>query len=533
MSQRAHTALCFNALGDLTRRVVIWLETRLPIEDDYPPAAVANRIGQNLVRLLLNPFLRDSMKRLGAGLGYPPTVDPVLRCAGMRIDTASGATTLTAMMWLKSMGEYWLHWSHIMAAMLRSFMGRRNAPVGPATLVIGVGPENISVEGHDRRFAGFCREGPVTPLAAAKRLVVQLSVKMSSTDPRIEYAHFPMLHLLRDIPRRALAALLVRHIVLAVRFMALTMCYPMLALIGRDIAYHALAGTLNRRGMIENVVITNSNYFQQFLWMTDLPDRRWQLHMVWYSMNHHTMVYREDPVTGIFPSYRYLRADHHWVWTPGQADFLRALDIPGAMHSVGPILWYLPGARTMRDPAVLRVAVFDMLPVNREFERNYGLAYNYYATTTMIAFMRDLVDAVRMVIATHKRPVRLLLKHKRGHSPIHDQEYLIAVEELVRQSGSIDIVPPETNMFDLLAGCDAAVVIPYSSPAYVAAHVRTPALYYDPTESLEPGFEPAPALHFVAGRGALTEALSEVLKPQAPCRADASIGPQSGSVHAF
>lgn len=530
MSQRAHTALCFNALSDLARRVTIWLETRLPVEDGYPPAAVANRIGQNLVRLLLNPFLRDSMRRLEAGLSYPPTVDPVLRCAGIRIDTASGATTLTAMVWLKSMGEYWLHWSHIMAAVLRSFLGRRNTSVGPATLVIGVGPENISVEGHDRRFASFCREGPVTPLAAAKRLVVQSPVKMSSTDPRIEYAHFPMLHLLRDVPWHALAALLVRHIVSAARFMALTMRYPMLALIGRDIAYHALAGTLNRRGMIENVVITNSNYFQQFLWMTDLPNRRWQLHMVWYSMNLHTMVYREDPVSAVLPSFRLFRVDHHWVWTAGQADFLRALDIPGAMHPVGPVLWYLPEVRTTRDPAVLRVAVFDMLPVNREFERSYGLAYNYYATTTMIAFMRDLVDAVRTVIATHKRPVRLLLKHKRGHSPIHDQEYLVAVGELARQSGFIDIVPPEANMFDLLAGCDAAVVIPYSSPAYVAAHVKTPAIYYDPAESLEPRFEPAATLRFVAGRGALTEALLDALKLKTPHCADVPAGPQNGSI---
>lgn len=525
MSPYTHTARCFNALGALMQRVTGWLETRVSFMDDYPPAAIANRLGQNLVERLLNPFLRASMKRLEAGLVWPPSVDPVLWCAGMRIDTANGATILTAVMWLKAVGEYWLHWGHVLMAVFRALFERRGRLAGPATLVFGVGSENFSAEGHDRRFAAFCREGSVAPLATAKRLIVQSLVKTESTDPHIEYVRFPMLHLLSDIPRYALAGLLAQHFVWAARFTALAVRCPVLVLAGRDFAYHALAQALNQYRMIENVVITNSNHSQQFLWMTDLPDRCWQLHVVWYSMNNNTFVYREDPVAGVFPSFRHIHADHHWVWTRGQAAFLRGLDIRGTMHPVGPILWYLPGTGAVHASVALRVAVFDVTPVSREFERDYGLAYNYYETASMIAFIRDLVDAVRTVIAARERPVRLLLKHKRSHSPIHDRAYIRAVEELSRESGLIDIVPPETNIFDLLAGCDAAVVIPYSSPAYVAAHVGIPVIYYDPTGSLEPRFEPAATLRFVAGRGALTTALSEALRIGIPHRADVPVNP--------
>jgi len=68
-------------------------------------------------------------------------------------------------------------------------------------------------------------------------------------------------------------------------------------------------------------------------------------------------------------------------------------------------------------------------------------------------------------------------------------------------------VETETNLYSLIAGAAVVVVIPYSSPAYVAAQLGVPAIYYDPSGEIVPSQEPHPGVQFVAGPEALLAAL--------------------------
>ena len=91
--------------------------------------------------------------------------------------------------------------------------------------------------------------------------------------------------------------------------------------------------------------------------------------------------------------------------------------------------------------------------------------------------------------------IRLVLKSKRTFEPKHDVGYLTYLREL-EDAGRIELLHPRTNIFDLAKKCSALVVLPWTSPGEVGAHVCTPTLYYDPTNSLvEPVFDDE-FLHF-------------------------------------
>jgi polysaccharide biosynthesis PFTS motif protein len=53
-----------------------------------------------------------------------------------------------------------------------------------------------------------------------------------------------------------------------------------------------------------------------------------------------------------------------------------------------------------------------------------------------------------------------------------------------------------------------AVTIPYSSPAYVAAALGIPSIFYDPTGTLVPSYEEVHGLQYAAGISDLRTALN-------------------------
>ena len=108
--------------------------------------------------------------------------------------------------------------------------------------------------------------------------------------------------------------------------------------------------------------------------------------------------------------------------------------------------------------------------------------------------------------------MRLSLKHKRSYYKMtHDPRYIELIGRLSAPDGGIDLIPFQTNMYTLLASSDLAIVVPYSSPAYVASTVGTRAIYFDPTKELAPTFEPAPLVTFASGRAELLRSALEVV----------------------
>jgi polysaccharide biosynthesis PFTS motif protein len=198
----------------------------------------------------------------------------------------------------------------------------------------------------------------------------------------VSYAKYPLRDLLysSQIPFKSRLAALLSHLMLAPRVLLDTVRAPVATIAAPDCAYAALTKHLDRCGLIENIVITNSLYMSQPLWMCALPDRRFRAHMVWYSQNTVPVVYATDNERSNIPNYRHMRLDEHWVWTEQYAKQLRDLGSDATLHTVGPILWYLPEAGSHKG-TVPTVVVFDVSPVTEGFARQIGLVKNYYAAS--------------------------------------------------------------------------------------------------------------------------------------------------------
>ncbi len=513
-----NTSHCYAAFDRRLRAMETWARDFVPGVRGYERKQVASRLLQRFAELAVAAFVRRCADRFAQAGRLPADTDAV-ECDGLLLPV-DGALRLAPRTFVRALAEFLVHWLHALAALLLALSWTPSRAGPRFTLVFGVGVESLTAGGSDARFLDFCRRGPITPLAGAVHLIVQASRPLPSSAPdRLSYARFPLFCALRKVGLPPLSWLraLRDHGGALIDFAVAVWKCPPLALLGRDVAYDAAAATLDRQDMLDALVLTNSNYSSQPLWMRALPGRRFRTHMVWYSQNSAPIVYRDDPSATPLPNFKFIAVDAMWVWTAGFRTFLETLGCRAEYHIVGPVLWHLPPAAAAERRAAgrSRIAVFDVTPITAERERSLGMPDNYFNAANASRFLCDIVDARTRLQSALGRPVDVILKHKRSYNPGHDPAYIALVERLSGQDGKIGIAAPDTNMYELIEGSDAVVVFPYSSPAYVAQAMGVPAIYYDSSGAVAPTFERLPGIAFAADANALYQSLYETLVAKA------------------
>lgn len=503
MPPKFHSARAYVAFDESVRNVETWVYARTPRFREFDARDVAKRLIQRVVEIGLNEFVLACAGRLDAGQEPLPGPRSAYSCGGLVIDGAGGRIRVRAALFLRSAGLFLAHWTHALLVHVAALFRRPALARGPATLVHGVGAAELNHGGSDEEFLAFCKQGPIEPLRSAHRLIVQSIKPISSSSPaECSYHRVPLFALVLENPIGIAEFLrfLLNHMRALLLFAFAVVRLPVVCIVGRDIAYHATAMRLNRQGMIENIIITNSNYSAQPLWMRQYPGRNYATHMVWYSQNSIPFVYAFDPVRTQLPNHRHFAFDATWVWTEGYADYIRSLGIGATIHVVGPILWYLPKP-PLREPNTkeIRVMVFDVTPVRPEVAKRIGLVYNYYSAENVVRFIDDIVTAARNVEPKLGKKVRVFLKHKRSHEPTRDPRYIAAIERLAGTEAALELEPPEANIYSLASGSDLVIAVPYSSPVYVAKCSGVNAMYYDPTVELVAVHEAAADVAFAAG----------------------------------
>ncbi|MGH8616790.1 MAG: polysaccharide biosynthesis PFTS motif protein [Burkholderiales bacterium] len=478
-----------------------------PALGGYSHEVVGLRLMQRIVELAVYPYIQAAAASHARGAALPTPAAGSLKLGGLRF--RDNRVTVTPATWMRGVVDFCIQWIRVIACIAGA--GRDAIPVR-ATLLMGVGLADLTVDGSDARFIDFCRRGPLPPLRDATHLVVESTQRLTSSQPaRVSYARQPLLALLRAHPPRGrdLLQFFGTHLAAAAAFFRHSFFCPLACLLARDLAFHAAAAALNQRGSLEAIVITNSYFQTQPLWMRALAARRFETHMVWYSQNTIPFVFRPDGTRSDLPHYRHMAVDAHWVWTEGYATYVRALDTGAKVHVVGPILWRLPEAAAPAA-STLSIAIFDVTPMHEDIAQKIGLPRNYYATVNMIAFLEQATSACERIATQLGRRVEVVLKHKRTHSDIHDTRYIEFVDRLAT-AGRIRLVSPQANLYSLIAASTAIIVVPYSSPAYVASALGIPAIYLDATDSIEATHEPAPFVDFASGEVVLAEKLSTAL----------------------
>ena len=374
-------------------------------------------------------------------------------------------------------------------------------------------------EGCDSRFVQFCQHGPIKALSSAKHIIVKTKKQPhNSIKSHVIYTSNPLIYLTGNYLQRSLRlSILFRHLLLTpLYYIKALINSPLNVLLSRDLSILPICSFLDKKKLIEAIIITTSSFTSQPLWMKGLTDQKFKLHMIWYSQNFIPKMYLGEQEAAHLPPARRMEVDVHWVWTEGFKSYLRQLGQTSEIQVVGPILWYLPDQITEFDDTFIKIALFDVTPLP-DGKTAHGIARNYYSVTTMKKLITDILETCDEITALTGQKVLVLLKHKRApKSGYHNSLYIEFIDQLLRLRPNFKLIDHQINLFGLLEKCHLSISIPYTSTAYVAAAVKKPTIFYDPFAELVPRHEKNEWVHFAGGPTDLKQLVGRLLKNPQP-----------------
>jgi len=495
----------FDKLADLIEG---WVSRKSPKVFRCSNVEVSKRLTQRIVEIISNDFTSymqssssnhdDSLKKVTLN--------------GINVCLHTGAIKISLKQYVGNILLFGASWAQLFFSLLFNLLAK--GPKNPVAATLFMEP-NCGLGESDAKFVEFCREKIIQPLSSAKILIVK-----SKTQPTIKsndnfiYTSQPLVYFASSLLNRKHKFLLFWcHFKALIYFFLIMFKSPILVLLGRDLSYIPVCDYLERKNLIQDIIITTSSFTTQPLWMKGLSNRNSHLHMVWYSQNFIPKMYRGDESVSNLPSARHMRVDTHWVWTDGFGQYLKNLGQTSNIHVVGPILWYMPKKEeSYSGQSSIKIAVFDVTPVAKTASV-FGAAKNYYSSDTMTKFLNDIVDICADIKTNYGKNIEILLKHKRSVTSREDYDlsYIKLVDELNKKRSEFRTIPHDVNLYGLLEVCDVSISIPYTSTAYVSAKYNKPSLYYDPFAELVPQYEKNGYVNFVAGRTELKEVLYQLL----------------------
>jgi polysaccharide biosynthesis PFTS motif protein len=499
---RFTTGRVYRDHDDLIKKVEHWLANKSPSILGCENSHVKARIIQRIVEKTSEEYTKQFSVRMNT-LEKPPTFWRLFDVNGvLSIHLESGTVSVALKEWLKNIFLFVATWFHMLIYLMIALF--RNSPVKSlsSTILMEAGGDYREC---DDKFVRYCKLGPIAPLSRAKRIIIRSSFKPNKkTDINFRYVAHPLIYLISNyLQRFDRLELLVQHLFAPIIFIRAILACPISILIARDISYLPIVNFLDKKNLIEAIVITNSSFTSQPLWMKGLSDQRFKLHMVWYSQNFLPKIYTGEQRGSNLPSARHMRVDIHWVWTKGFKLYLCSLGQRSHINVVGSILWYLPEVKLTNDDKKLKIAIFDVTPISGHFG-TFGAFKNYYSLCTAQKFITDIVDICRRIEEISGKIIIILLKHKRKPKlGFHSSQYLDFIKNTEKNNPNFFLIDNQINLFGLIEKCEISISIPYTSTAYVAAQLKKNTIYYDPFSELRPKYEKNKFIHFASGESEL------------------------------
>ncbi len=224
--------------------------------------------------------------------------------------------------------------------------------------------------------------------------------------------------------------------------------------------------------MARRYVFLNSQYCYRPLWTTVAEARGARVELLFYSANTESIRFHGwDPEP--IPGYRGMRWPRCLVWDKAQADFVREVASASTeCQVIGPVS-LSDDATELPAFAMPALAVFDVPVQTDQAMASKGIAGTYYSPQTVAAFIEDVT------VCAKELGVCAVLKGKRDLGANIHPEYRRALERAA-QRGAIAL-NERVAAGRLLEHVQAAVSIPFTSPAINGILRGMPSVYYDPT----------------------------------------------------
>jgi len=514
----------FNAFDTLISSVKIDIKKKVFSVLGYSESAIIKRLMQRFVELEQYPFRRRFIKN--------PVQERELVFKGelikldyIKYDSLNGEISVKASYLGKSIIKFLIQWFYVLLFHIEALFFFTKKYNNKSTIVFGVDiPPLFDYINKDKEFIVFCKNGPIAPLNDASSLIVECKQNYISKQPNyIQYHNNPLRILIRrnGISITDFLFFVALHVKSAFLYFKSIFSFSLMAILDIDFAQHAMIVNLDKKRSIESIVTTVSNIFSQPLWMSSLLNKSFRSHMVWYSQNSMFLFTNE---TGVFkhvdPVFSYIMVDESWVWTKGFTDQLKIKGVCGIFHEVGPITWNLPRQeKTSIISSSLHVCIFDITPGNDKIAETIGVArldssslskeyerFDYLNPKTISKFVTDIVSTVKLLESENGRKISVSLKHKREHAEKHDKRYLNLIKNMVNND-EISLIDPRVNLYSLISNIDVAIMVPYTSVAYVADSLNVPSIYFDPNQEVIPIYEETNNIAFASGKDDLKEKL--------------------------
>lgn len=501
------TGSVYRSYDDVIRRVEANLQCQKRVLPSCDDQQVLKRIAQQIAKGALSAYVDVVLKSGGT------QATTIIRTPTFVLHTGTGQLSLNLVAAMRAAALVFGVWAYtVFSIMVALFRPCPNVSQSATLLIMG----GSSFHHDEERFLRFCLEGPVEPLRTAGRLIVGTTIPPSTAvSGQISYHRFPLLHLVATgLTRWDRWRVLFQCLLVPLWFFgAILKCRFSILLDPRDFVWVSIAACLDRKGLIEAVIDTNSSFESQPLWAKGVSNQSFRYHMAWYSQNFIPKMYRGETDIVSLPSARHMRVDTHWVWTEGFRDYLRSIGQDGVIEVVGPLLWYLPPPDLKMVPGDRRkrISIFDVTPKN-SLAGTFGAYKNYYTATTIRQFVADIVEICRDLEVEHDVEILIKLKHKRPSDLlVHDKGYIDFIDDLAERDSRFEIISSDENLYVMLAEADLSVAVPYTSTCYVGASFGRPAIYYDSSGELAPAYEKHPQISFSSDRQELRQALQHTL----------------------
>ena len=340
-------------------------------------------------------------------------------------------------------------------------------------------------EGEGRAEANeFLERGPF-PFINTSRLFIGVNRPIRSEGFRFNQSMFPVLELLKTTNLTAIERLrLLKHVSYNfLWYLWHAFLNPSLFLLYSDFLWLPVFYALNRKGSLHHYIFDNSDFNKQILPVVSLKGRAFTTEMIFYAGNTKGFKYKNVSEVAEYPHYKFMKVDRAWVWNNESKKWLSD-NCPSVKeaHVVGSVMFYMDNQKTKRLPGEYRVLVFDVTPLSDEWRNTYvggsSIGFDYYSPE----HMRKFIEEIEYSLSDLGDKVNVFIKPKRKPSEKwHDKKYV----EMLKSNERIQILDPDTNIYELIRGVDVVLAIPFTSPLHIAEELGARSIYFDPTGALD------------------------------------------------
>lgn len=486
----------------------------------YSKTEISTRIAQVLAMQLTEAILQ----KLNLNFLQKKRTENKISINNFNINFTNGTIKPSNLLIFKCTIKFLLLWGYVLFLFIVSFI-KKNRKNKKVTLVHGVPASELSSDAKITQFELFCSNGPIKTLTESHNLIIQSTKNITrKRNSKFIYSRYPLLKAItyKLISLNDLQVFLNAHCKAFFNFFCLIYFSPISCILWSDFGLHSIAEFLDKNSIIQSNILTNTNWLNQFLWMTSLPKRKFKTFFALYSLNSSPYRFKGNPAFPTHPGIKYLRADFIYIWHKTYIKVLESEGINIKPIVVPPILWYLPQIYLeKKSDLIFKLCIFDITPMNEKGLKHFGVIENFCSQKNMKRFVDDILKATEQISRSHKEiKFEITLKHKKTGHTNFKSEYLDYVKDLsLNDSNCLKITDTEVNLFNLLASHDVAIVFPFSSPVFIADYLKVPSFFYDPTGDIVFNKNIFPkSVSFCNNRKSLKLMLENLIKPKITIR---------------